>query len=121
MELVQDDEPGAGDWSIVDRYYCDQDLRLTKLARTINVLPGDLSVARVYAIGGGQARQVAPTTVELSTGKPAALPDDVWLPDVPIVSNAKAFPFVATLRRPSTPIDAWSCVKDNRTKDRSSG
>lgn len=121
MDSVQDDDPGAGDWSIVDHYYCDQDLRLTELARTINVLPGDRSVASVYAIAGGRARPVMTTTAELRTGKPAVLPDDGWLPDLPIVSDAKAFPFVALLRRPSAPTHALSCVKANRTKDRSSG
>lgn len=108
MQVVADDE--AGDWAVYDDYEFDQNLRLTKLSRRTNVLPGDRSVVAVYSIGNGKVQRTATTTTQLSNGKLVVAADSIWMPDVPIETDAGAFPFVDLLRRPSGLTTGLSCV-----------
>jgi hypothetical protein len=109
IDVTETDE--SGDWTVYDRYFVDDHGQLVKLSRLLNVLPGDRSVSQTFSISNGKATKIATTEKQLSTGKPVTPPKGDWLPDVPIETATKMFPFSALLRRPGLRTSSKSCVK----------
>jgi hypothetical protein len=86
------EESESGDWVVYDHYSFDEDGILSKLNRTINVLPGDQSVKSVFVIHNNKAKKRSTVALKLSTGNPVSRSKE-WLPHIPIITNAQAFPF----------------------------
>lgn len=101
----------TGDWIVYDNYFLDSHRQIVKLTRWINVLPGDRSVLQTFSISGGRARQTATTEKWLSTGQPLRSPEPVWLPELPVRTDVKSFPFSALLGRPGLRTRRKLCVQ----------
>jgi hypothetical protein len=86
------EESESGDWVVYDHYSFDEDGILSKLNRTINILPGDRSVKSVFVIHNNRAKKRSTVALKLSTGKLVSLSKE-WLPHIPIITNAQAFHF----------------------------
>jgi len=86
----------AGDWAVFDRYFMNVHGQPDTLERTINILPGDASIKRTYRIEKGVAKEESSLTKQLSTGRPT-LPFRDWLPDLPVLTYARSFPFFELL------------------------
>jgi len=110
LEVTQQDE--AGDWIVYDHYSLDQSGRISKLKRTINVLPGDRSEDEVFLMVSGSPKKESAARRKLSTGEPVSGPD-VWLPDVPIKTRIEAFPFFPLINSAGTELrsKAKSCAQ----------
>jgi len=101
----------SGDWTVYDHYFLDHRGEVVKLSRMINVLPGDRSVLQTFSIGDGKAKKTATTEKQLSTGKVLTSPEPIWLPDLPIRTGAKLFPFSSLLGYPTLTTSSKSCVQ----------
>jgi hypothetical protein len=108
VNVTEQDE--AGDWIVYDHYSLDQSGRISKLKRTINVLPGDRSEDEVFLMVSGAPKKEGAASRKLSTGEPVS-GADAWLPDVPITTHIKAFPFFPLIASPGTEPKAKSCVQ----------
>jgi hypothetical protein len=91
IHVTETDE--SGDWAVYDEYTLDQNGRLQKLKRTINVLPGRITEDQIFRIENGKAIQESRSSRELGTGKPTQFPGGNWRPDLPVITNVQAFPF----------------------------
>ena len=109
IDVTETDE--SGDWMVYDHYFLDDHGQIVKLARLLNVLPGDRSVAQTFLIRKGKATKTAMSEKQLSSGKPVTAPAADWLPEVAIETEPKLFPFAALLRRPGLRTSPRSCVK----------
>jgi hypothetical protein len=96
LNFSQEDE--AGDWAVFDRYSLGADGRPNRLERTINILPGNRRIKRVYLIEEGASRVLSTVTLELSTGK-SAPPFEGWIPDLSVITDCRSFPFFDLLNR----------------------
>jgi hypothetical protein len=103
VSLTEEDD--AGDWIVYDRYSLDGSGAIRTLDRTINILPGDRSEREVFLINGGKANKRSTASLRLSTGKPIP-PSKDWIPDVPVVTNVKEFPFWSLIDSKS--LEVWS-------------
>lgn len=103
IALSQQDE--TGDWMVSDHYAVNHKGELRKLKRIINILPGDRSEEELYMIADGKAKKQTHISRKLSTGKTLRAPEEVWLPQVPIVTRLQDFPFAALAR--DTRPDLW--------------
>ncbi len=108
IDVTETDE--SGDWTVYDHYFLNGRGEVVKLSRTINVLPGDRSVLQTYAISNGKAKKTTTTEKQLSTGKLLASPKSEWLPDLPIKTETKQFPFSGLLGRSSPTTSSKYCV-----------
>lgn len=102
---------GPGDWTAYDHYFLEGRGTIVKLARIINVLPGDRSVLETYAVRDGTAKTIATTVRRLGAGKPLASPKPVWLPDLPVAAKTRAFPFSGLLTRQGLRTASEACVQ----------
>lgn len=109
IDVTETDE--SGDWTVYDRYFFGDRGRLVKLTRLLNVLPGDRSVSQTFSIGNGKATKIATSEKQLSTGKSVTSPTADWLPDVPIATATKMFPFSTLLSRSGLRTSPESCVR----------
>jgi len=109
IDVTETDQ--SGDWTVYDHYFLDDRGEIVKLSRMINVLPGDRSVLQTFSISDGKARKTATTEKQLSTGKLLTSPQAVWLPDLPINTGTKLFPFSGLLGRPGLTTNSKSCVQ----------
>lgn len=103
VDVTRQDE--TGDWVVFDHYTVSNDGQIVKLSRTINVLPGDITVDEGYLIEGGKARKQSDTVRRLSTKE--ALPKGTtldWLPRVPVTVRIEAFPFASLISANHAPI-----------------
>jgi len=108
VDVTHQDE--AGDWIVYDHYSLDQSGKISKLKRTINVLPGDRSENEVFLMLSGTPKKESAASRKLSTGEPASKAD-VWLPDVPITTRVEAFPFSSLIGSSGAESKAKSCVQ----------
>jgi hypothetical protein len=90
VDLTHQDE--AGDWIVYDQYELGRTGELQQDQREIRILPGDRLVKEVYLIRDGIAHKQNSNTQSLSTGQKLTNVED-WLPDVPVISRLKDFPF----------------------------
>jgi hypothetical protein len=109
IDVTETDE--TGDWTVYDHFFLDDHGQIVRLSRLINVLPGDRSVLQGFSIGNGKANRTATTEAQLSTGKQLVAPKSVWLPDLPIATGTKMFPFSVLLARPRPWTGGKSCVQ----------
>jgi hypothetical protein len=109
IDVTETDE--TGDWMVYDHYFLDDHGQLVRLSRLLNVLPGDRSVSRTYSISGGKATMTTTAEKQLSTGKRVTSSTSDWLPDIPIETTTKTFPFSALLSLPDLRTSSKSCVK----------
>lgn len=115
IDMTETDE--SGDWTVYDHYFFDDHERLVRLSRVLNVLPGDISVSQTFSIDDGKAMKISTTEKQLSTGKlVTSLP--YWLPEVPIETTTKMFPFSGLLGHPGFRTASKSCVRYLATKNR---
>jgi hypothetical protein len=77
----------------------------------IDVLPGDRTVSLTYSISNGKGKKNTTSEKQLSTGKPLTSPKSVWLPDLPIKTETKQFPFFGLLGRSELTKSSKSCVQ----------
>jgi hypothetical protein len=108
IDVTETDE--TGDWTVYDHYFLNDGGQIVRLLRMINVLPGDRSVLQTFSISDGKARSTAITEKQLSTGKPLISPESVWLPDLPIRTGTRLFPFFVLLERPGLRTSGKSCI-----------
>ena len=94
VDLTHQDE--AGDWIVYDHYELGQTGDLRRDQREIRILPGDRLVEEIYLIRDGVVDKQNSSTKSLSTGQKLTNGED-WLPDVPVVSRLKDFPFAPLL------------------------
>ena len=109
IDVTETDE--SGDWTVYDHYFLDDRGQIMKLSRMINVLPGDRSVLQTFSIGDGKAKKTATTEKQLSTGKLLTSPQSVWLPELPIKTGTKQFPFSGLLGRSGLAMSSKFCVQ----------
>lgn len=109
IDMTETDE--SGDWMVYDHYFLDKDEQIVKLSRTINVLPGNRSVLQIFSISDRKAKETATKEKQLSTGKLLISPKSVWLPDLPIKTEIKQFPFFKLLGRSGLATSSKSCVQ----------
>jgi hypothetical protein len=102
VSVTEQDE--AGDWIVYDHYFFNESGAISKLKRTINVLPGDRGEDEVFLMAEGVARKQSIVIRKLSTGEPASTPSD-WLPEVPIATRIEALPFFPLIG--SQGLKAW--------------
>ena len=108
VDVTEQDE--AGDWIVYDHYSLDHTGQISKLKRTINLLPGDRSENDVFLMVSGTPKKESAASRKLSTGEPVS-GADVWLPNVPITTRVEAFPFFPLISSPGTESKAKSCVQ----------
>jgi hypothetical protein len=109
IDVTETDE--SGDWTVYDHYFLDNRAQIIKLSRLVNVLPGDRSVLEDFAIGDRKARKTGTTAKQLSTGRPLTSPEPVWLPDLPVETRTKMFPFSALFGSPGLKTANRTCVQ----------
>lgn len=109
LDVTKTDE--SGDWTVYDHYLFDNHGQLVKLSRMINVLPGDRSTLQAFSISHGKAKKTGTTSKQLSTGKRLNSPKPIWLPELPIATNIKMFPFSTLLGRSNLRTSDKSCEK----------
>ncbi len=108
IDLTHTDE--SGDWTVYDHYFFDDHGQLVRLSRLVNVLPGDRSVSQTFSISNGKATKTATSEKQLSTGKPVTVPAADWLPDLPVETATKMFPFAALLEHSNLRTASKLCV-----------
>ena len=93
IDVTAEDE--SGDWIVYDHYALDSGGKIRELSRTINILPGDRSENETYIIRDEKARKQSSSTERLSTKEvlPSQQDQETWLPNVPVVTRLKDFPF----------------------------
>lgn len=101
----------SGDWIVYDNYFIDGKGRVTKLSRLINVLPDDRSVSQTFSILEGKPTMTMMTEKELGSGKLLASPEPAWLPDLPIRTELKQFPFSGFLVESDIGLDGRVCIR----------
>ena len=101
----------SGDWIVYDRYSLDDRGEIVELLRVINVLPGDRHVIETYSISNGKAKKISTEEKSLTTGKPLASPQPVWLPNLPIEAEVKRFPFAGLLTNPNLRTASKTCER----------
>lgn len=101
----------SGDWIVYDRYSLDDRGEIVELMRVINVLPGDRHVVETYSISNGKAKKISAEEKSLTTGKPLASPQPVWLPNPPIEAEVKQFPFSGLLMNPDLRTASKTCER----------
>lgn len=104
----------SGDWIIYDRYFLNTSKQVVKLRRTINILPGDRSVSERFSLANGKARKIQVSSKQLSTGKLLKSPKPIWLPELPINTTTKMFPFASLLDHIDIAMDNKVCAKSKR-------
>lgn len=108
IDVTETDE--TGDWLVYDQYFLNDRGRIVRLSRMINVLPGNRSVVQTFSIRDGKVTRTGTTVKDLSTGRPLTSSKPVWLPDLPIRTERRAFPFWSLLRRVDLGAANKSCV-----------
>ena len=103
VNITQQDE--AGDWIVYDHYSLDENGRILKLKRTINVLPGDRSEDQVFLIASGSPKKQSTAARRLSSGEPLSDSKE-WLPDLPIATRIQEIPFFPLIGSQS--LETWS-------------
>jgi len=86
------EESESGDWMVDDIYSLSPSGQVQTLKRTISMLPGDLQIEQWYAFKEGKPVMQSAVQRSLSQHKPRTM-KSAWLPDVPIVSDIRRFPF----------------------------
>ena len=92
IHLETPDDPGAGDWYAVDDYLLDAAGKVQKLNREIR-LPGPPAVKQVFLIQNGKAVKQRNTRPPQAGTQPIVDEDDGDLPDLPVRTNIREFPF----------------------------
>jgi hypothetical protein len=103
--VFEDDE--SGDWGVTDTYSVDQNRNLTKIVRTINVLPDRTSETQLWTVRSGRAVKQSSSVVDLDTRKPGPKPVD-WMKPDPVVTRIEGFPFAALIGKSK---EIWSVGK----------
>lgn len=93
ISVTEEDE--AGDWTVYDHYVIDEKGQIRELKRTINILPGDRSEDETYLVLDGKAKKQASDSRRLSTKEALPEKEKDWLPNVPIVTRVRDFPFAS--------------------------
>src|SRR5450759_323329 len=94
ISFTQQDE--TGDWIAYDRYSLGDTGALEALNRTVNVLPGNRSVEQTFTIKDGKFQKKSTASRNLDTHE-LIPPTNDWLPDLPVMTNLRAFPFFPLL------------------------
>jgi hypothetical protein len=101
----------SGDWIVYDNYSIDEKGRVTKLSRRINSLPDNRSVSQGFSIHEGVPTKTEVTEKELGSGKLLSSPEPVWLPDIPIRTDLKQFPFAGLIVRADIGVNRKVCIQ----------
>jgi hypothetical protein len=109
IDVTETDE--SGDWTVYDHYRLDDREQLKKLSRTINVLPGDRSVVQTFVIHDGKTDTIKTVATQLSTENPLNSAKPIWMPELPIATSTRMFPFAVLFEAPSLRIHAKSCLE----------
>jgi hypothetical protein len=109
IHFNQEDE--AGDYIVYDDYFVDARGSIVKLSRKINILPGRRSVVQVFSVMNGKAKKTGETATDLSTGEPLISPRPIWLPNLPIHTSIRAFPFSELVGKPGLTNSTKTCVR----------
>jgi hypothetical protein len=108
IDVTETDE--SGDWTVYDHYFLNDSEQIVRLSRMINVLPGDRSVVQTFSISDGKATKTGTTVKQLSAEQPLTSPTPVWLPDLPIRTEPRMFPFFSLLGRPDLRTASKTCM-----------
>ena len=86
----------SGDWIVIDNYSVAPSGAFVSLSRTIKIQAADLKVEHVYKYPNGQPMLRTQVSRSLKTGRRVRASDE-WLPEIPVVSHFRAFPFARLL------------------------
>lgn len=101
----------SGDWIVYDNYFIDEKGLVTRLSRLINSMTYDMSVSQEFSIHKGVPIKTKVVEKELESGKLLSSPESVWLPEIPIRTELKQFPFSGLLARPDIRVQSKACIQ----------